>query len=54
MINPIAEPGHYASGSSGKSKSQKDDIDIDKLLADLKKQGEEMLSKQEQKMKEKE
>lgn len=50
MINPIAEPGLYSSGSSGKAWSHKEDIDIDKLLEDLKKQGEEMLSKQ-QKMK---
>ena len=51
MINPIAEPGIFATAAAGSSSSsgggksaKKEDLDIDKLLENLKKQGEEMLS----------
>ena len=51
MINPIGAPDRSSSGSTGRTKSQKDEIDIDKLLADLKKQGEEVLSYRQKEMK---
>lgn len=50
MINPTVEQELFTgnlSASSSQQKAPSENIDIDKLLADLKKQGEQMLSQQE-------
>ena len=58
MINPVVGGSNRSgsgsgsgSGSMGTLKPQKTELDIDKLLADLKKQGEEALNDRQQEMK---